>query len=399
MIDRKTAETLVSLISNEKEQLRNIHKTFCAALDANSRMFSMTSLAFLLQFSLLSTNQQIVALWILDRETRNLHTNDNPFLNLFKNLFERKNENALIVNQLIWSILNKDFTTVDAISNKTIAQITNPKFIFSKNSPETCKQEPFIKSPPPVFAVEEENSNPEYSETEILVKILTSDILFNEPKAGPDLDAPPLLDIQKEELENIQTIDVNFVFDDNEKRMIYEPIESIIGRMDKDKLKKRERDIVVDAVKKNKGLVSFLFNESCESIQRTQRFIETNMSCAKKLYRCLAEVDQTIFDMMLNFQINSNSLEIIEDVILNGVFPSNFVESFIDVTLEKIRKTKDKETRDSNAADLCRMMVNMHLNKVQFSDYVICELRDFCEEKNYQSIKESQDLLALIADE
>ena len=50
-------------------------------------------------------------------------------------------------------------------------------------------------------------------------------------------------------------------------------------------------------------------------------------------------------------------------MILQGNFPSNVLESFIDIVLEKLRKSKDPSSDK---------MVGM-IYKVHFSDYVACE--------------------------
>ena len=376
MIERKTAESLISLLSNEKEQLKNIYKMFSMSIDINSKFFCFTGLSFLLQSNCLLPKQQIVALWILSRESKNTSLQSNPYVYVYKLMLD-SNETLPIIQQIIISILTNN-SIIDSLANKSTNQILNPKFTLSKTSlsldKETIEFLASYKTQKTIIPSFFFTENPENFENEkimtttnddILIWLLTSNYLFEEPKYGPELEIPPLFDVTKQELDftAIQAMDIEPLFDDAKRSMIYEPIESIINRMENDVLKKREIKLVLNAVQKDPTLVNFMFDESDEAVSKTLHIIDTNRSAARNLYCYFASTDARIFDMMLNFEITENSMSILESVILQGNFPSNFVESFIDIVLEKLRKSKDPSSDK---------MVGM-IYKVHFSDYVACE--------------------------
>ena len=412
MIEREKAEFLVSLISNETEPLNKLYERFCTDLDSSTQFFCISSLSYLLQSNYLSPKNQIISLWILSRESKNTSIEDNPFSLVYKTILENK-ETKPIISQIVIAILTNN-SSLKSLSNKSTSQILNEKFSLSKTplvldkeisnyfSQMDTETNTFIPS-----LISVENSLENLTDQQIisndnfLVMLLSSNYLFQTPKFGPESETPPIYPITNQELEYsyVDSFDISPMFDDAKRTMIYEPIESIIRRMETDILKEREVNIVLDNIKKDPSLFSFIFDESEEAIQKMKRIINKNLSAAKKIYCYFALNDQRIFDMLLHFSIENNLMSIMESVILQGTFPSNFVESFVDIVLEKMRKMKDTKTRDKNVAIICNLMCNLHNNKVQFSDYIVCELRDFCEEEKFNHIAESQELLTLIADE
>ena len=413
MLDRKTAEYLVALISNEIEPLNKLYEKFCNDFNSSTRFFCLSSLSYLLQTNCFLPKNQIISLWFLSKESKNTTLENNPYLLIYKTMLENE-ETLPIISQIIIAILTNNNNSLKNISNKSTNQILNEKFTLSKTPLSLTKeiseyfnkieneQNNFIPSFITIKNSSEDLSKGNFiTNDNFIIMILTSNYLFQEPKYGPENKIPSLFPITQQELDYslVNSFDISPLFDNSERTMIYEPIESIISRMETDTLKEREVNIVLDNVKKNQSLFNFLFDEKPESFQKTKNIINRNLSATKQIYCYYALNDQRIFDMLLHFDIEPNSMSIIESVILQGIFPSNFVESFVDIVLEKMRKMKESKTRDKNVAIICTLMCNLHNNKVQFSDYIVCELRDFCEEDKFNSIQESQDLLNLIADE
>lgn len=398
MLDRNTAEELVILISNEKDPLKTIYKYFCN-FDLASKVLSQTTLAFLLQFNLLNSHQTVAALWILYSETKSIPLSENQFAIVYTNLYQNFSSNISLKNEAILTMLKMILNgeSIDSLANKNTSAILLNKLNPPEN-PElhiTTQSKPFYQS---VFAVEEEISDvsEKSSLSDVLVTIMTSDNLFIQPHLGPDTLPPPLLPIEENELlpTFIPDREIHPLFDDAPKSMIYEPIESIISRMNRDKLKRREAELVLDAVKQNISLVRFLWDDRI----RAQDFITVNKYAARIVYCYIASIDQSIFDTLLIFEVTKPVMMVICDMILVGNFPFNFVENMTDVILDKLRKSDKKELLEKRAAAFFGMMCELFVQKVSFSDYVIGELRDFIEEGTVNDIVEAQDLFAFLTE-
>lgn len=398
MLDRNSAEQLVLLISDDRNTLSSIYKSFCSFLEA-TKVLSLTTLGFMMESNLLTSQQTVISLWILYSESRNSPLPENEFSIVYSSLFLQAKENSSSIHQniaiLLQMILSNE--SIDFISSKTALSFLSMKLSPPKSTDIYISQgtDQIYRS---IFVVNNEfnlKSKPTLT-TDALIEIMTSPNLFSEPQFGPDNIAPPLFPIQTDELSStyIADYDPPFLFDDAPKSMIYEPVESIIIRMNVDKLKRREADIVLEAIKTNLSLVRFLWDDKI----RAQDFIEINKSAASKIYCYISSIDQSIFDTLLVFEVTRPVMSVIRDMILEGNFPSNFVENMTDVILEKLKRSDKKELLETRASAFFGMMCELISQKVSFSDYVIGEIRDFLEEGKVNDVVEAQDLFTFLTE-
>ena len=388
-MDRSNAKFLTDILLSDKETLKIIYKKF-SSMSFFHQENSLTNICLLLIYDLLESNSIIISIWILYNDFKRKTININPYIEIFNFLSHSK---VKIISQMALYVINNK--SLDILSNSSAAEINSPNFSLTYvfQIDQNIKTNFQIS---PILSVSNENPNENdlVSMHDALIKITTGPYINSLPLIGPFNEPPELYPIQNEELNDYKMdyVNIPFIFDDNEKTMIYEPVESIISRISIEHLHRREVDIIYKAIQNDLSLVSFLWHD----IKRCEQMISINMRASRAIYKYVSEKDQSIFDTFLLLNLNSDTTDLCAYIILQGNFPYHFVETYSHLNIERIHNTKEKYEFEKYVKCFCEMMIDLFSNNIIFSDILITELSDFCEEKNINSFQEAQDLISLI---
>ena len=393
MISLENAKKLSIIICNENNSLKSIHYNYSYEFTINEKYLNSFLLYLGLFEGIFNHYQQIIVLFILFKENYfeeldllkklilNIKTND-----IFKDIFS---ENFFYLCNLI--LKNENFNILENLTSNDILKIEiNENLIFDFEIQIKNKK---ISS---ILTIKENNefNNKNLSDIDLLIEIFTSNQIYENFSNGFLYLIPNITPITTNELisNSISSVNPLFISDNSPKCMLYESFEQILEKSLNEKLKNREILFILDNLEKKSGDYSILFNNE----ENILKFITINPTAATKIFNYLKNIDLNILEIFYKLPITRHISAVLSSIILTGKFPPQFVETLISNYIEKIKNCLKKEIKQNYISSFCEMILVLYDNNVNFSDLVLSDLTDFCQEYSYLEIEEFQELSSII---
>jgi len=376
MISKNIAISLVKIICSEKKSLESIYCDFKDIFSIEDRVVLGILLSLSLIDGFLQYSEQISCIWILWNESID-NLND-----ILPNLEPKNEVIACLINYI------QNHKSIEFISGLTTREIlmSSHRFDISELNNERARI--------PCLLYCETSDEITHQYEDALVEIFASDHFWKSYEPPLLLIEPELFTITNNEISNTLVSSDNppFLFDDSPCSMIYEPPLSIIERSISEILKKREVSIIISHLEND----PLSLMRTLDTQEKISSFMTINTGSARKIFIYLADKDQEIFNVFVSLPITRHIAAVIVGVILNGIFPPNFVESLAINTIERIKSIKNENELSKSISSFCEMMCVLHNEQVIFSDILLNDLHDFCQECTTTSLPEFIELSSIV---
>ncbi|OHS93843.1 hypothetical protein TRFO_02365 [Tritrichomonas foetus] len=395
MLSREAAKRTVSLISNMKDPVSTIHSRFSTEFSFEERVSILTCLSVLLSEAMLDHHQQIAAAWLIYSEFDDSPLNENPYAFTFSYInqiyIHNPNQFCPSLCDLIPIILSD--TSLDFLRTLTIPQILHGAFSAPNSTPKTNMKEIPEVEQLPRFLVERVETDSELSNDDVLIELLTSDVLLTPFEPIFPRSPPEVMPICEAELQYISWPDnPPFFFDQNIVLNSKEAAIVLLTRATEEKLNPSEIESVLNAMKKFPTVIEATSFEN----SKLKTLIDLNTDIAKEYVSKSIDSRRDLIQFVTSLGISVATVEVVKHLILNQNVDDDFVQNYVVQSITAIQKIKDQQSQRVKVMFFCRFMTFLKSNNIQFNRDVLIELHSFCYDFSKKGISEAQELFQML---
>jgi hypothetical protein len=394
MIRQSAAESLIKLLGTTTESLEAISNKFNTEYYFNDKLASLTGISLLLTDGLLSFPQQIVAVWILFNEFKNQPIKSHPFGPIFQNLFLAHQANPVYISPQLRDILasilsDKGFSGAEKESINTILS-ANYNFPAQKE-PTIDRSVQITPRISPIIISNTSDAPPsqQISHDEVLIKILTNDSFwsnFEPPFIRPIPDVSQIFEGELCPILSYSSPD--FLYDSAACSNVKAPIMMLLAKSADGKLKQQETNRLISEFKKDNSI----FDESQFPQNKFATLIENNPDIAKEIVTTLGAKKPQILKQLQCLDITVNSVDVVKTFINSKTAPVDFLQGYAKNSIKLIQGIKDNSTMTRKTRIFCKLMIYFIEIKYPFTEGLVADLNQFCNDLSSMNINEIQKL-------
>ena len=400
MLSKDKAELLVGLIMNDEDALSAISKQFESSFEVGERTSSLYGLALLFADPLLDHYQQVVSLWLLFTEFRDVAIAEHPFLAVFTHLFELRKTDPTACAPQLYDILSIILSggSLDFLADCSVQTIMGPSFeipaVDLANAPTAKVGKTRVSN---VIVEKCENSGGRViSQTELLVAYLTDPSLYSEFDPPMARTVPSVAPVFPEELQGSYVCSCGIppaFFDEFVSINSNEAAVAMIQRAADGKLKYAEIQPLSQKLEKNPELVL----EAKLSIEKVEAMIDATPVIAADVFSILAVKEPKLVAYLAKTLISDTNVGVAKAVLMNKALPEESVDTYINGQIRCIQAVRDQQTYVKKIGLFCGMLSQVFCGGLRFKDKLLVDLYSFCVESKNETIKEAQELQALLS--
>lgn len=394
MLTKKAAKQLVSLISNTNTSVSFLYAQYTEMFTFEQRVFSLSSLSFLLTQAALDHTQQICVGYFLYESFSYLPINDNPFLSTFQ--FIHDNVSANSPNQFCPSLCEMIKLLLNDVSLHFIQDLTVPEIQHFQFPSETLSNTPNSKDTKlfdsiPLLISEEKINEPNIDLNSFLIDVLSTDILNSSFELIYPRPLPEISPFFQEEFEYVLSSEnPPFLFDDSISFNSKEYGKVLLEKSTREKFTQEDIQIIQNCIEKYPSIIT----NSHFSNSQIDTMINFNKEIAK-LYLSNTIDRIEIQEMIKNFDVSVTYVEIVQHLVLAHKLSDELFEQYVINSINRIQQTKDTNQQTCQVMLFCRFIMFLLSKKVGFSGNMRIELHSFCLLFSNKGIQEAQKLFNL----
>jgi hypothetical protein len=398
MISRDVADSLISIISCESETLAKLATNFESSCSKVDQLSVLTSLSGLLMDDVLEQPQQIIAIWLLRSAFPKVPIRENPFYGVFEFIFQSGATSANSFSQKLCDIVSCFLSGVelDDLRDRSVLEILADDYaIDTPNLADLVN----ISPPPlprisPVIISKADASESQITQHQLLRELLIDPSIwtgFDVPfsRLTPEISAPSLEELQ---FMHISSIDAPpFVLDQLSSLNPVESAKFLIAQSAERPLRPWETQHVLAELKGRQGLVKDL-NLKKSAIDR---IVEVNPQIGAVFMLDLVKSDPKMYAVLEKSDIVASSVEIVKEVVLHAPVPKEFLENYINFSMQNLLKIKDQSLALKTKL-FCNMLVVLRQNDVAFSAKALLDLHSLEIELGRKGVAEASLLAGIL---
>ena len=391
-MDKSKAIKLLKILNLTNIPLITVKENFDEIFNLFEKSTLFLSLNYLLLDDLLNFSQQIISIYLIYYEYKNIEIKLHPYYNLFLILYQ--NKKTLISPQLYeiltLILIENGFKNLDTLSVISILSTTN--LLNEQNSLKDIDFE-FNKRISHILISNNINDLKINNENdEIILIFLQSKWFFEEFKPNLLIPSPEISNLFEEEINPLLNFhQLDFIFDNNNSIGIKNSILLLLNRAPDSKLRPNELISVIKEIQRDPNI----FDETKISQNKFNSLVENNPEIIKEIILLNGLKKPQLIKLLLSLDISVSSIDIIKHFIINISHSQDFLLNYIKNIIKILNNIKDLHIFTRKSRMFCKLLVFFIHSGIKFKFEIINEIKLFSQEQSLKNIKEIQELINL----
>ena len=393
MIRQSVAESLVQMLNISDASLESISNKFNQEFDFNDRLTALTGISLLLTDGLLSFPQQIVGVWILYNEFKNQPIKSHPFGAIFNTIFLAQQTSPFVSPQLkdilVSIISGNGFSGAEKESVKTILA---SGFKFPKMSDPGIERSPnpIVRISPVIVSNQPDPTAEQLTHDQVLLKILQNAAFWSNYDAPLIRPSPDISPIFPDELSPIESYNSpEFLWDAATNSGTKNLSIMLLAKAADNKLKQQQINSLIAEFNKDTSI----FDENQFPQNKFASLIENNVELAKEIVAKIGARKPQILKQLQSLDVTVNSIDVVKNFMLFGNPPADFLQGYARNSIKLIQGIKEVQNSVRKTRIFSKFMGLLISNGKPFTEGLVNDLKQFCNEMASKNIKETRELL------
>lgn len=398
MISKDVAESIISIISNDNEQLSKLSDSFKTKFNDKNPLAILTILSNLLMDGIFEPSQQIIVVWLLYKAFDDISISINPLSYVLRNVFHSIQTNSPLFSPKLGDIIGGILSSseMDDIGDHTASEILESNFSMESSSTPDLVGTPFqtLSRTSSVIVTKADAKVQQITQHQLLKELLVEPSLWSDFEVPFMRTLPDLTPASPEELQFSTIISLaqkQYLFDEESSINKSAAAKSLMDVAKEKTLTEWQEECVIEQMSEDKTY----FSNTNYRVEDAEKMMDVNPRIGGVMMAELTRKFPKIYDRFMDSDISEAMCVGIKHLITKMTPPANFLEKYIVKQVGNLTSIKDVNVLKHKTRLFCKLMTKLHEKEIQFSGKSLIELQSLQVELSSKNIPDVQSLSGL----